>query len=104
MENARSEAHPDAMNDLADDLARLLAKEHDRLTDERGKRLLAEETASELAILLVREQHALEREREARRQAEQQAQELSTLILGDAPPQRPGARFVPQRTPLRSVS
>src|SRR3954453_8979612 len=103
MADASPRPHPDAMNDLADDLARLLAEEHERLTEARGGRLLAEETASELAILLVREQHELEREREPRRQAETQAQELSTLILGDEPA-RPAPRFVPQRTPLRSVS
>src|SRR3954468_4353799 len=103
MANATAQAHPGAMNDLAYDLARLLAEEHGRLTQERGKRLLAEETASELAILLVREQHELEREREARRQAEAQARALPTLILGDEPA-RAASRFIPRRTPLRSVS
>src|SRR3954464_4030778 len=103
MAKATSQAHLGAMNDLAGGLARLLAEEHERLTEGRGKRLLAEETASELAILLVREQHELEREREARRQAESQAHDLSTLILGDEPA-RPVPRFIPQRTPLRSVS
>src|SRR3954465_7733603 len=103
MANPKAHPHPDAMTDLADDLARLRAEEHERLTQERGKRLLAEETASELAILLVREQHELEREREARRQAEAQAHALSTLILGDEPA-RAASRFIPRRTPLRSVS
>src|SRR3954452_16187151 len=103
MADAKPRAHAEAMTDLADDLARLLAEEHERLTQERGKRVLAEETASELAILLVREQHDLEREREARRQAEAQAHDLSTLILGDEPAGAT-ARFIPQRTPLRSVS
>src|SRR4051812_42450401 len=93
--------HADPMNDVANELARLLAKEHEQLAEEQARRLLAEETASELAILLVREQHELERERKARHEAEAQAQELSTLILGDAP--REPTRFVPARTPLKSV-
>src|SRR3954451_7620335 len=95
MAGARSGQHPDRMNDVANDLARLVVQE-------REKRHLAEETASELAILLVREQHELERERQARQQAEAQAQELSTLILGDEPPS-PAPRFIPQRTRLQSV-
>jgi hypothetical protein len=83
------------MNDTANDLAKLLAEEH-------GRRVVAEETASELAILLMHERQELEREREARERAEEQARDLSTLILGDAP--RELVRFVPQRSPLRSVS
>ncbi len=102
MASAGTREHADAMNDVANDLARLLAEEHDRLAEEREKRRLAEETASELAILLVREQQELERERKARHEAEAQAQELSTLILGDEPPS-PAPRFVPQRTRLQSV-
>jgi hypothetical protein len=86
----------------ANELAELLAQEHERALQERAKREAAEETASELAILLVRERKDLEREREARAQAEAQAQELSTLILGDEP--RQPTRFVPQRTRLQSVS
>jgi NAD dependent epimerase/dehydratase family enzyme len=87
---------PVAMNDLANELARLLAKEHQTLVRERAGRIAAEEAAAQLVVLV-------EREREARRQAEAQAHELSTLILGDEPA-RPAPRFIPQRTPLRSVS
>jgi hypothetical protein len=90
------------MNEVANELARLLAEEHERLATERAKRQTAEETASELAVLLVRGQHELELERTARQEAEAQAQELSTLILGDAP--RDPTRFVPTRTRLKSVS
>ena len=96
------EEHAGAMNDVANELARLLAEEHERLATERAKRQIAEETASELAILLVREQHELELERTARQEAEAQAQELSTLIVGDSP--REPTRFVPARTRLKSVS
>jgi hypothetical protein len=92
---ARAE-QPDLMNDVANDLARLVVQE-------REQRRRAEDTASELAILLVKEQTELERERQAREQAEAQAQELSTLILGDTPPREP-ARFIPARTRLKSVS
>jgi hypothetical protein len=91
------------MNEVANELARLLAEEHERLADAQAKRQIAEETASELAILLVREQHELERERRARKEAEAQAHELSTLVLGDEPA-RPAPRFIPQRTRLKSVS
>jgi hypothetical protein len=86
----------------ANELAVLLAQEHDRVLQEQAKRQAAEETASQLAILLVNERDQLAREREAREQAEAQAQELSTLILGDEP--RQPTRFVPQRTRLQSVS
>jgi hypothetical protein len=95
MADAAGQEQPDRMNDVANDLAKLVVQE-------REKRRRAEDTASELAILLVREQHELEVERTARQEAEAQAQELSTLILGDAP--REPTRFVPARTRLRSVS
>jgi hypothetical protein len=80
------------MSDIANELAELLAMEHELLGAERVKRESAEETASQLAVLLVQEHAELEREREAREQAEAQAHELSTLVVGDEPHQ---ARFVP---------
>ncbi|MEA2439093.1 MAG: hypothetical protein QOH76_517 [Thermoleophilaceae bacterium] len=86
------------MNDadrIANELAGLLAKEHQRVRDEQAKREAAEATASELAILLALERAALEREREARERAEAQASELSTLIVGDAEEERAAARFIP---------
>jgi hypothetical protein len=87
---------------VANELAELLAREHERVISETAKREAAEETASELAVLLVHERSERERERQARMQAEAQAQELSTLILGDEPAQP--ARFVPARRRLQSVS
>ena len=81
--------HPLAMDDLANDLARLLAREH-----ERANR--AEAAAEEMTT-------RLQRERKAREEAEAQAQELSTLILGDPSPREP-TRFIPARTRLKSVS
>lgn len=95
MAGAAGREQPEPMNDVANDLARLVVQE-------RAKRQMAEHTASELAVLLVREQTELAREREAREHAEAQARELSTLILGDAP--REPTRFIPARTRLRSVS
>jgi hypothetical protein len=87
---------------VANELAGLLAKEHVRAAHEQAKREAAEETASQLAVLLVRERTELERERSARKQAETQAQELSTLILGDEPAQP--TRFMPMRQRLQAVS
>jgi hypothetical protein len=92
----------DEAEKVANELAELLAREHERVIEEQAKREAAEETASELAVLLVRERSELERERDARQRAEVQAQELSTLILGDEPPQP--ARFVPARRRLQQVS
>jgi hypothetical protein len=87
---------------VANELAELLAKEHERTVEERAKREAAEETASQLAVMLVRERTELERERATRKQAEAQAQELSTLILGDEPAQP--TRFTPMRQRLQAVS
>lgn len=97
--------HPDLMSEaeqVANELARLLAEEHQRVTSERAKRRAAEQTASQLAVQLVQERAELERERAAREQAEAQAQELSTLVLGDGP--REPTRFVPARRGLQRVS
>ena len=85
-------AHPHPMSDVANELAELLAMEHELLGAERAKRETAEETASQLAVLLVRERAEHERERLARERAEAQAHELSTLVLGDEPRQ---PQFVP---------
>jgi hypothetical protein len=93
------------MNDaeqIANELAGLLAREHERAVQEQAKREAAEETASELAVLLVRERTELERERQARMRAEAQAQELSTLIVGDEPAQP--TRFIPARQRLQPVA
>jgi hypothetical protein len=93
---------------IANELAALVAQEHQRAEDEREKREDAEATASQLAVLLALDHAALEREREARHHAEAQADELSTLVLGRE--ERSPARFVPAgRTPrpygpLQSVS
>jgi hypothetical protein len=88
MASRENRDHPVAMNDLANDLARLLAREH-----ERANR--AEAAAEEMTT-------RLEQERRAREEAEAHARELSTLILGDAP--REPTRYIPARTRLRSVS
>lgn len=92
MATREAQAHPHPMSEVANELAELLAREHELLSAERAKRESAEETASQLAVLLVRERTELERERQARERAEAQAHELSTLVLGDEPHE---ARFVP---------
>ena len=95
--------------DVAGDLAGLVAQEHQRANEERARREAAEAAASELAELLVRDQADLEREREARQRAEARLRELSGLALEDdrtprfvpagrAPRPRPGQRAVLQRT------
>ena len=91
-------AHSAAMNDaerVANELAGLLAKEHQRAEEEQARREAAETTASELAVLLALDRAALEREREARERAEAQASELSALITGDADEERAAACFLP---------
>jgi hypothetical protein len=93
---------------IANELAALLAQEHQRAEDELAKREAAEATASQLAVLLALDHAALQREREARQHAEAQADELSTLVLGRDEPSP--ARFVPAARaprpygPLQSVS
>src|SRR4051794_13009501 len=98
MAPAARRAHPAAMNDsdrTANELAGLLAKEHQRAEEERAKREVAEATASELTVQLALDRAALEREREARERAEAQASELSQLIMGDPEEERVAARFIP---------
>lgn len=89
------------MSDVANDLAGLLAKEHELLSAERTRRESAEETASQLAVMVVRQRTELEVEREGRRHAEAQAHELSALILGDEPDE---PRFVPAGRRLQRAS
>ena len=82
--------------DVAGELANLVALEHQRANEERARRKMAEVTAAELAKLLVRDQANLEREREARQQAEARLRELSGLALEE----ERTPRFVPAgRTP-----
>ena len=66
---------------VAGELAGLVAREHQRVTEERARRELAEATATELAKLLVRDHADLERERDARERAEARLRELSGLAL-----------------------
>jgi hypothetical protein len=81
--------HP-MQHDVAGELAGLVAREHQRVGDERARRELAEATATELAKLLVRDQAALEQEREARERAEARLRELCGLVDEERP-----RRFVP---------
>jgi hypothetical protein len=78
---------------IANELAALVAQEHQRAENEQAKREAAEALASGLAVLLALDHAALERERDARACAEAQASELSSLVLGGD--ERPPARFVP---------
>jgi hypothetical protein len=80
---------------IANELATLLAQEHQRLAYEQGKRAELETIASDLAAQLALSRAELEREREARERAEAQASELSTLIIGDVEEERMATRFIP---------
>jgi hypothetical protein len=80
---------------IANELAALLAQEHQRRVHEQGKRAEVETIASDLAVQLALSRAELEREREARERAEAQASELSTLIIGDVEEERTAARFIP---------
>jgi hypothetical protein len=80
---------------IAAELAKLLAYAHRRAEDEQVRREAAEGTAAELARLLAHEHADLERERIARAQAEAQARELVDLA-SDEPRER---RFVNAHRP-----
>jgi flagellar biosynthesis/type III secretory pathway chaperone len=80
---------------IANELATLLAQEHQLLVQEQEKRAQLEAIASDLAVQLALDRAELAREREARERAEAQASELSTLIIGDVEEERSVARFVP---------
>ena len=81
--------HP-MQHDVAGELAGLVAREHQRVSDERARREMAEATATELAKLLVRDRAALDRERAARERAEARLRELCGLVDDERP-----RRFVP---------
>jgi hypothetical protein len=87
---------------MANELAELVAREHQRANTERAKREAAEAAASQLAALLAHDHADLERERAARRLAEAELYEIL------APTRRDEPRFVPAarrpRPPLQSVS
>jgi hypothetical protein len=85
-----TDAHLDARlraEQIANELAMLVAHEHRRAEDEQARREAAEAAASELAKLLATEHADLERERVARAQAEAQARELAALTS-----EEPGSR------------
>jgi hypothetical protein len=80
---------------IASELATLVAQEHRRAEDEQARREAAEATAAELTRLLANEQATVERERVAREQAEAQARE----VLGLSVEEPPGRRFVNAHRP-----
>jgi hypothetical protein len=80
---------------IAEELAKLVAHEHRRAKDEQVRREAAEATAAELARLLAHEHADLKRERIARAQAEAQARELVDL----ASEEPRGRRFVNAHRP-----
>jgi hypothetical protein len=80
---------------IASELAALVAHEHRRAEDELALREAAEATAAELARLLAHEHANVERERIARQQAEAQAREVIGLSVEE--PQ--GRRFVNAHRP-----
>jgi hypothetical protein len=77
--------------EIANELAILVAHEHRRAKDEQARREAAEATASQLAVLLAHDHAELDRERAARERAEEEVRELSALGLAE----RPAPRFVP---------
>jgi hypothetical protein len=81
--------------EIASELAILVAQEHRRAEDEQARREAAEATVAELATLLAQEHANVERERIAREQAEAQAREV--VGLSDEEPH--GRRFVNAHRP-----
>ncbi|MEA2423360.1 MAG: hypothetical protein QOF55_2459 [Thermoleophilaceae bacterium] len=86
---------------MANELAGLVAKEHRRANHERARREAAEAAASQLASQLAHGRANLEREREARRLAEAELHELLAPGLRQEPRFVPATR--PPRTPLQRV-
>jgi hypothetical protein len=80
---------------IANELAILVAHEHQRAEDEQARREAAEETAAELARLLAHEYANVERERVGREQAEAQARE----VVGLSAEEPQGRRFVNAHRP-----
>jgi hypothetical protein len=80
---------------IASELAILVAHEHRRAEEEQVRREAAEATASQLARLLAHECANVERERVARQQAEAQARE----VVGLSPEGPQGRRFVNAHRP-----
>ena len=76
------------MEEIANELALLVAQENSRANEERERRESAEATAAELALLLARSEDELEREREARLRAEAEVRELAGIVLDRRRPQR----------------
>src|SRR4051794_12200885 len=87
------EMDPTEAENIANELAALVAREHGRAKIEQGRREAAESIAEDLAVLLAHDRADLEREREARLSAEARLREL---IAPDDELAAPTAvRFVP---------
>src|SRR4051794_29832601 len=65
---------------IANEMAILVAHEHRRAKDEQARREAAEQTASQLAVLVAYEHAELEDERLARERAEAEARDLAALV------------------------
>jgi hypothetical protein len=76
------------VEEMANELALLVAQEHRRANEERARREAADATAVRLAAVLVHAFAELESEREARRRAEAEVRDLTTLVLNQRRPQR----------------
>ena len=61
---------------IANELAGMVAREHRRTKIEQGRREAAESIAADLAVMLAHDRADLEREREHRQRAEQRLREL----------------------------
>ena len=87
----KPEAHHAGMErveQIANELALLVAQEHRRANEERALREAAEATAEELAQILAHEHARLEDEREARLRAEAEVRELAGIVLDRRRPPR----------------
>ena len=85
---------PTEAENIANELAALVAREHGRAKIEQGRREAAESIAEDLAVLLAHDRADLEREREARLSAEARLREL-VAPDDELPAAATAVRFVP---------
>jgi len=84
---------PTEAENIANELAALVAREHGRAKIEQGRREAAESIAEDLAVLLSHDRADLERERAARLNVEARLREL--IGADYEAPAPAAARFVP---------
>jgi hypothetical protein len=92
-----ADVNPTEAENIANELAGMIAREHRRTKIEQGRREAAESIAADLAALLAHDHADLERERSARLRAEA---ELRDLV---SPEDERTPRFVPAARPPRRL-